>query len=442
MARLVDNPDIRREMNNVRRKLASKNPHGYTCPIEIEVNGCQTFVDDILPLYFASSVVRDALKELPSRPCRAVFKVEGYTKREAVQIVLDYANGNARSKNWAADLDEKPHLAAYVWELALQYKVDNLEYYSRDLAFDAEYGSLNLETAPRLFSKSERYPAQRQKAKLYICYHLKSYRPNLPQQGLVDMARNFPLLSVDDMKEILSSKHLRAKPDQVFSVLTRWYNDDPERHDDWYYLVEKFVILPLAHSQEVEERREFFQDRVTERILPRKPESNNHRLRNKNSHFVAFNLEDLRTEVAFDPDPYYPIRLKGVFEAYNYYWQMQAVWYGPRAGGPSVGVYLRLLHGSDRAGRYVDGRNEPNQEVAGVIVKFRLRIHASDNFKKCQVQSVLYDEDMFTPRAGREMIGDRRLLHRDTARAFRKGKYTSYASVEMCSVKEVGPSYF
>jgi hypothetical protein len=501
MAYFADDPAIRGDMNAVRLNLARRNPNGYACPLQIQFTPDFCIRADVLPLYYCSSVVRDQLEKIPERPSKAILCVKGSTDVDAFKIVLAYSHGSSNAHNWVADLAARPELAAYVWELAIVYKIEKLELYTRDPAFDAGSGSLNIDTAVRLFKHSSHIPQYRDKALKYMCYNFarivgppeQSYNSYLgigSVQGSVNdgeiACRDFGFLTYLEVREIITSIHVRATETQRFNAVRVWATsvlprNDPcvdeaaakkdekdtpkddgccKKVDPWvdepdpcvqieapkqsasekakvdrgekYFRLAGLIYYPLISnpSGEIKEVAEW-REMETFGLLPRKA---NERRRIGSMRFYAFKLDDLLSEVNSGQDFYEPPRLRGLFKAYNYYWQVEVPWY-QTLKVPSMGILLRVLHGTDEAGSTIKKR-----ELAGLMAKFMFRLHCSDNFDKCYRQTDVVHVDMLNLPAGHKAYGFRSFLGKRSCKFISKLKNCVYVSVQLCGVKEIAKS--
>jgi hypothetical protein len=500
MAYFADEAAVRADMNDVRRRLAKQNPHGYTCPMQIQFTPDFCIREDVLPLFYCSSVVREQLEKIPERPSTAILCVQGSTDVDAFRIVLAYAHGSSHAHNWVADLGEQPELAAYVWELAVVYKIEKLEKFTREPAFDAQAGSLNIETAVRLLKNAEHIPVYRDKALKYLCYHfaeivappessMDSYfgigaggSENGYLQKQQETCRDFGYLTYKEMKEILTSVHMRATEEQRFTAINRWaifeppasdpcVKDDKPKKDEcqgavdpckdvdpceevdpckaiepvkkteseraraarssYFYRLSALIYYPLISNKNsiIMEFEDYNAD-IIYGLPPRKADD---RRRIGSMRFYAFKLDDLIEKIRSKEEFYEPPRLKGLFKAYNYYWQLEVPWY-LKAKGPSMGVLLRVLHGTDEAGSKIKGG-----ELAGLMTKFLFRLHCSNDFNKCYRQSDVLHVDMLNLPGGSTSYGIKNFLDKNSCRFVRKQmkKGCLYVSVQICNVKEL-----
>jgi hypothetical protein len=491
MAYFADEAAVRADMNDVRRRLAKQNPRGYTCPMQIQFTPDFCIREDVLPLFYCSPVVREQLEKIPERPSTAILCVKGSTNVDAFKMMLAYAHGSSLAHNWVADLGAMPELAAYVWELAVVYKIAKLEQFTREPAFDTSAGSLNLETAVRLYKHSDHIPVYRDKALKYLCYHfaeivappessMNTYLGIEAGSGNGDpqpACRDFGFLTYREMKDILSSVHVRATEEQRFDAITRWAFFEPPTSDPCkddkltdckdevdpckdlceevdpckaiepvkrtesekakaartseFYRLSGLIYYPLIRNRSSYIMQ--FEDYNAEGSYGLPPRRADDRRRIGRMRFFAFKLDDLLTEVDSDQDFYEPPRLRGLFKAFNYYWQLEVPWY-LLFKSPSMGVLLRVLHGTDEAGSIIKRR-----ELAGLMTKFLFRLHCSDDFNKCYRQSEVLHVDMLNLPAGSASYGIKKFLDKKSCRFIQKKmkKDCMYVSVQICDVKEI-----
>lgn len=437
MSYFYDNQDVRTDMTNVRRILARDNPRGYSLPIIVIFNKHEKVQKDALPLYFASPVVRKQLANVDERNDNAMIVFPGTTTAKAIDITFAYCLGNSLGENWAADLDENMAETAYVWELATALRLKTLERFTREAAFDELTGALNFKTACMLYKKSKQFPALNKKAFLYIARNFDSV---VNADGVVEdeaVGSCFPFLTYTEFRDIICAQQLCATEEQRYSAISKWIGSNPfpakDREAEFYRLVSRLNFsLVRPRRADILEYRSLEAD-VYE-ILPCSP----HTTRQMgNRVFFAFSLDPLLEKVSIGVIGYKAPRFIGQFKCYEYYWQMEAPWYGKNdtSSASALGMYLRLLHGTDKAG------SRAESDVIGVQTCFRLRLHWSKNFDKCYRESECFDVDMMNLPRGDKMHGYRSFLGKKNReqllKKYKKGLVDAYASVEIVRVREL-----
>jgi hypothetical protein len=467
-AGLARRGDVREDMNNVRRELARRNPRGYSAPVNVRVDD-RTIVVDLLPLSFVSSVIEKAIAGLEERdPAATALKIPGRIPVDAVKIVVAYADGSSRAQNWAADLDATPSLAAYVWDLACLLKVDGLERLVRKAAFSTYTHSLSSETAARLLLRARKrgdetlYTA----AKMFICYNLTACARG-PEWGE---------LSQRELARVLDSQHVRATQAQRYEAIAQWQMQTPEgaedRQEGFYTLLGKLhwpLLSPrVPGNEDALAYREFSERIEYVNVGQLIPVGAAVERRVRRAAFAAFQLNPqmdgdghagllkaaaknreeeadryaraglLKAAAESKRDPHgerdaEAPRFRGQFKAFNYYWQVEVPWYGRHDvdGGPALGCYLRLLHGSDMAGL------RKRSDVIGLQTAFMLRLHCSDNFDRCLKTYGPLDVDMLNLPGRRKSYGCRYLLDAAECRRMLKKMPDLYVSVEIRRVREM-----
>lgn len=435
---LYDDPDVRTDMNNIRRTLANKNPSGYSIPLTIRFNGSDSVKRDVLPLFFLSRVVQQLLPRLKERDDSSHLDIPGRTCRRAVDILLSYCDGSSRSSNWAADLDETPEVAPYVWELAQVFELKNLERFTRKAAFEEETGALNPKSACLLYKKSKQYPDLNRRAFLYIARNFMT---------VVNTRTYFVHLTYIELHDILVSQHLCATEKQRFQAMNiwcqgprrdaEWYDDDEEqfsgRLDRFYQLAAK-IHFALVNKRETEILR-YMNYEATESGMPPRRADITQRIGRRRRY--CFRLKRYLEALKVKSDGYYVTpRFKGQFQFGEYYWQLELVFYDEEqvADPPAMGMYLRLLHGTDKAGK------QSRQQVVGVQTDFTLRLHLSKDVTECY-RSACFSADMMNLPGGNRMHGYRTFVGKRSLQKVLKSKRGGirdlYASVEMRKVREL-----
>jgi hypothetical protein len=443
---LADNPDVRQDMQNVRLALKAHNPRGYSAPVLIQLPDQWAFDADIVPLYYVSAVVRKDIGAIMERPKSPTFDVKLGVSEEAFKIVLYYANGNSNSCNWAADLDDTPHLASSVWECAVKYKIDSLESLVRDAAFDAETGSMNEATVVRLIAAAPNtLPSKyREKAIRFIAYRLAKV---IPYPG-------WNILSYSMIRTILKSPHLRATQRDKYDAITVWQastDDDDDRGEQFYRLMMKCIQYPLCTRSDDDfaiYNDVARYDASWGKLAPIPPANTKRR---EKEIFVAFPLDKLFIRVGQAKEMrlgHVNPRFVGQFKAFKYYWQLEVPMYSKYkvSKAPQMGAYLRLLHGSPKAGDSLAGMyGREGKELGALKVRFRMRIHSDDDFDKYYRATEIFDVDMLNLPRGLKMYGypamlGKKSVQRFLARPLPPKAPSYYISVEMFRVKEEPPS--
>jgi hypothetical protein len=443
---LADNPDVRQDMQNVRLDLKAHNPRGYSAPVVVQLLNEWAFEADIVPLYYVSAPVRKDIGAIMERPKRPTFNVKPGVSEEAFRIVLHYANGNSNSCNWAADLDETPHLASSVWECAVMYKIDSLESLVRDAAFDADTGSMNEATVVRLIvAAPATLPSKyREKAIRFIAYRLAK----------VVGYPGWNSLPYSMIRTILKSQHLRATQRNKYDAITVWQaspDADVDRGEDFYRLMMKFIQYPLCtHGDDdfavYNDTAKY--DASWRQLAPIPPADVKRRERDI---FVAFPLDNLFIRVRQAKEMrlgHVNPRFVGQFKAFKYYWQLEVPMYSKYkvSKAPQMGAYLRLLHGSPKAGDGLGGMyGQEGKELGALKVRFRMRIHCDDDFDKYYRATEIFDVDMLNLPRGLKMYGYPAMLGKTSVKRFLARPLppeapSYYISVEMLRVKEEPPS--
>lgn len=441
--------DVLTDMNNVRHELRRRNPAGYTAPLRVEVNtgidedGKATvdhFYADLLPLYFKSSVVRETLEGLDGRPTRSQgIRVEGgKIPLKAVKIVVAYCFGSYNAHNWAADLDAEPRLAAFVYDIACAYKIATLEKLVGNSAFSEETSSLNCDTAVRLLNRAEgRNAGLYRIAFMFICYNVQR----------VAASDEWTDLSKSELRRLYMSKHLRCNEEARFQMAVRWLAAPGLKEDElsrktvvFYRLANRLLYGVIPEDAEDIQMYSEGVDQMYAEQNQLAPFRSVDRLRKgKHTTFTAFRLGPeymFKVKEAKSPEyhGYAPPRFIGQFRSLGYYWTLEVVWYHPGnidGHKPGVGIFLRLIHGTDMAGQSKDG------EVIGVLTDFMLRLHCSNDWDKCRKATKPLQFDFYNLPGNADAIGDRHFLGYSDAKELLKKKCDLHVSVEIRRVKEL-----
>lgn len=437
MSYFYDNPDVRTDMNNVRRRLAQNNRSGYSCPMTVVFNRTNSVQKDVIPLFYASPVARRMLITIGERDDDTRLTIPGGTTGKAVDILFAYCNGSSHGCNWAADLEERLADTAYVWELARVFRLNLLERFTRAAAFDESTAALNPTTACMLYKNSKEYPLLNRTAFRFIAANLVDVMNADLQQAAEPPVFYFPFLTYYELRDVLCSQHLRATEEQRYEAIYKWHQGNPDRErdrtSDFYRLAGRinYAFIPINRMDILNFRS--LQDEIYE-IPPCKPETERRKGRRV---FFAVRLEPLLEIASEGESTYKPPRLICQFKSHEYYWQLEVPWYGQRevANAPAMGMHLRLLHGTDKAGMHSE------DDVVGVEATFILRVHWSANFDKCYRQSDKISVDMMNLPRGDKMFGYRAFLGKRSCASLlrtRRGHFPdAYASVEIVRVREL-----
>lgn len=441
--------DVLTDMNNVRHSLRRLNPGAYSAPLQVSL--CtgydrdgeperEFFHADLLPLYFQSPVVREELRDLDARPTRdTVFEVAGgRLPRNAFSVLLAYCNGSAGASNWAADLDAEPRLAYAVYDLACAYEIPMLERLVQNSAFSQETGSLCAETAVRLLVRAQdRSPALYRIAFLYVCYNVREVATSAEWKDLPGA----------ELRRLFMSKHLRCSEEvRFYDMAIRWLHggegESEEllgRRQEMFWRLMRRIMYCLVSADDILRYRQVATDMYHDdnQLPPYAPVDR--RREGSFTTFTAFRLgSDYFTKVRDARRPEYrdygPPRYIGQFRSLGYYWSLEVVWYHP--GNTSghkegVGIFLRLMHGTDKAGATKAG------EVTGVLTDFMLRLHCSNDYNRCRKASRALQYDMLNLPGKADSIGDRHFLGYSEAKDLLKKNLDLHVSVEIRRVREL-----